>query len=231
MNVKEEEQELDYVERQIRDHILQNREKRLTDNKVVLAMVKQGICSRMTCLKKIKGLEERGIIEDIRTKEDDFSWLVIKNQNEFGLISKQLTEIESVIKANAESVHKLIEASVSNHPITLVSYSVNFLFPYLESVSTTLRMLLVGTDRMIHSKIDSQTLHTRIINLMIELTLQAYDLNNAKNLLFITRTKMTKARDELKNPGTKNDFVSFKTVDRVIKMLDNFESTILPLIK
>jgi hypothetical protein len=234
MKPKEEKQELDNVEREIRDYILQNQNKiSLTENKVVAAMQDKEICSRMTCLKKIRGLKERGIIEDIKDRQNGFSCLVLKNKNEFKIISKQLTEIESVIKANAGPVHKLIEAGAANNISRLftIAYNAEFLFPYLETVSTTLRLLLKGTDQMIQSKNDRQTLHTRIIDLMTELILQAYDLNNAKNLLLITRTKLSKARKDLEDPGTKNNLISFETVDRALKMLDNFELNVLPLIK
>jgi hypothetical protein len=82
---------------------------------------------------------------------------------------------------------------------------------------------------MIQSKNDRQALHTRIINLMTQITLQAYDLDNAKKLLFIARTKLNNARDQLKNnPDPKIDFVSFEEVDKLIKTLDSFEVTFLP---
>jgi hypothetical protein len=228
MKAKVEKQELDYREKEIRDYILQNQKTRLTENQVVLAMHDKGVCSRITCLKKIRRLKERGILEDIKEKQNNFSWLVIKDQNEFSLISKQLTEIESVIKVAAEPVRKLFEASDLGNSIFYFSYNVNFLFPYLETVSTMLRVLLIRTDEMIQSKNDCQALHTRIINLMTQITLQAYDLDNAKKLLFVARTKLNYARDQLKDPGTKNDFISFEKVDKVIKTLDNFQAIFLP---
>jgi hypothetical protein len=228
MGIKEEKQELDHIEREIRNYILQNQKRsRLTENQVVLAMAEKGICSRMTCLKKIGELKQRDIIEDIKAKQNNFSCLVIKNENDFILISKQLTEIESLIKVMSEPVRKLVELMARSNPSALLSNDVNFLYPYIETVLTMLEVLLLKTDQVIESKTDCQNLHIRIIDLITKLTFQVYNLDNAKNLLIITRDGLSAVRDDLADTGTKNGVISFGMVDRVIKMTDNFESAFL----
>jgi len=51
-------------------------------------MVDNGICARATAEKKINGLKERGIIQDVKVKTNNFSCLVINNQNSFFMIRK-----------------------------------------------------------------------------------------------------------------------------------------------
>jgi DNA-binding Lrp family transcriptional regulator len=220
-----ERQELDDVETAIRDYILENPKK--TQNQIVDEMGDKGVCSRITCLNKIAGLEERDIIEDIRAKPNNFSCLIIKDKNKFGLISEQLTKIEYIIKIMSEPTRKMIELRASKNPLT-IGYDFNVLFPYIESISTLLRVALVRTNEKIQSKKDSQKLHTRIINLMMKLVLQSYDLKNAKELLLITKHDLTVAREVLSDPGTKNDLVSWETVDMVLKTIQDFEMVLLP---
>lgn len=78
--------DLDEVETSIREYILHNPKKPIFQ--VAKAMVDNGICARATAEKKINGLKERGIIQDVKVKTNNFSCLVINNQNSFFMIRK-----------------------------------------------------------------------------------------------------------------------------------------------
>jgi hypothetical protein len=161
------------------------------------------------------------------SKSNNFSCLIIKNENEFSQISKQLTEIESLIKIIDEPTRKINQLSATRDPLA-ARYYYNFLFPYIESISTMLRVLLLRTDEMIQSKKDCQTLHTRIIKLMTKLTLQSYGMNNAKYLLWTAKLDLDGSRELLAHAGTKKDLFTLEMIDTLLKVIENFDRSFLP---
>ena len=80
---------------------------RKTENDVVIAMGKNGVCSRITTLNEIHELKERQILEDIRAKPNNFSCLVARDENEYTRIYNELAKIKIVINGMDDPIQKL----------------------------------------------------------------------------------------------------------------------------
>ena len=79
----------------------------------------------------------------------------------------------------------------------------------------------------ISSKEDSITLSNRIIDLMMKLSKQAYDVQNYRDLLLECRKDLTKGRKDFSYPGRTNTIIDVKGIDSILSLIDDFEKQIL----
>jgi hypothetical protein len=176
-----ENQDLDEDETAIRDWILEN--PKMTENQVAMAMMKNGQCHRLTALKKIGWLQDRDIVEDIRAKPNNFSCLIVKDENEYTRIYQEIIKIKTVIDGMNEPIEKLFlqrvelgtnpeteEAIRGNH--SLQNLQIQIEFKYRQSYSLMLQFLWDRTNSEIQSEKDKQILHTMIVNLMMKMNKQ-----------------------------------------------------------
>jgi len=171
---------------EIRNYILEH--PRQTENQIAQAMSSKGICSRITTLKKIGELKERRIIEDVRSKPNSFSSLVVRDTNEYNFIYRELSKIEKLVDAvekQSELIRKIPIRDLraielySSYPREVQSKLIDeivdcqrvlvrkFLHPYNDTISLILSTLLYLTRKKIPSEKDSQGLYKKIIQLMV----------------------------------------------------------------
>lgn len=199
-----------------------------TENKVVLYMDEKSLCSRLTTLKEIDSLVSREIIED-RKEGNSFHRLHANNQNEFNRIDLEITEIETIMDEMDEPLRKLSQISMRENELAdRANLRVNFHYPYRDSVGTILQILLLWTSTKIRSKNYSQILYTRIMKLMLKLTLQTFNLNDPTNLL----DNEINSLNQLKHSKTTVAFAKKNTVNigvasNLIKKIENFNRRFL----
>ena len=174
------EQVVDLHERAIRDYLLEYPEK--NENQVLKEMMIRGICSRITTLKTIDNMLERGILEDIKVKKNSFSRLVVRNTNEFTNLSQRLQNIEKTMTKMDKRMRRFNQFLATKNPAP-ASYKASFVIPYVNTIYTMLCVLQARVKESISSKEDSITLNNRIIDLMMKLSKQAYDVQNCRDLL------------------------------------------------
>ena len=186
-----ENQDLDGDETAIRNWILENPKR--TENQVALAMMKNGQCHRLTTLKKIGRLQERDIVEDIRAKPNNFSCLIVKDENEYTRIYQEITKIKIVIDAMDKPIEKLFlqraewgtnsnteEATRGALSLSILQYQIESV--YRQSYSLMLQCLWERTNSVIQSEKDKQTLHTMIVNLMMKMNRQFWHPRQLKEI-------------------------------------------------
>jgi hypothetical protein len=186
-----ENQDLDEDETAIRNWILENPKK--TENQVAMAMMKNGQCHRLTALKKIGWLQDRDIVEDIRAKPNNFSCLIVKDENEYTRIYQEITKIKTVIDAMDKPIEKLFlqraewGTNSSTEEATrgaslLQNLQIQIESKYRQSYSLMIQFLWDRTNDIIQSEKDKQTLHTMIVNLMIKMNRQFWHPRQLKEI-------------------------------------------------
>ena len=218
------EQVVDLHERAIRDYLLEYPEK--NENQVVKEMMIRGICSRITTLKTIDNMLERGILEDIKVKKNSLSRLVVRNTNEFTNLSQRLQNIEKTMTKMDKRMRRFNQFLATKNPAA-ASYKASFVIPYVNTINTMLCVLQARVKESISSKEDSITLSNRIIDLMMKLSKQAYDVQNCRDLLQECRKNLTKGRKDFSDPGTTNAIIDVEGIDSILSLIDDFEKQIL----
>jgi arginine repressor len=153
----------------ILDYIRQN--PKTTKNNVVNYMTANG-SSLMTTHKILKDLEIREIIK-IEKPNPQMNYLTINDENEFNLISEKLSEIENIISDMTDNLMVVYKAQKNTDTKNLPrnrmdELAARFTNPFLASINTILRILLV---RVHHNVIDEEyanSLYTKIVNLMLK---------------------------------------------------------------
>ena len=222
--VEQVEQVVDHHERAIRDYLLEYPEK--NENQVVKEMMIRGICSRITTLKTIDKMLERGILEDIKVKKNSLSRLVVRNTNEFTNLSQRLQNIEKTMTKMDKRMRRFNQFLATKNPAA-ASYKASFVIPYVNTINTMLCVLQARVKESISSKEDSITLSNRIIDLMMKLSKQAYDVQNCRDLLQECRKNLTKGRKDFSDPGTTNAIIDVEGIDSILSLIDDFEKQIL----
>ena len=105
---------VDLHERAIRDYLLEYPEK--NENQVLKEMMIRGICSRITTLKTIDNMLERGILEDIKVKKNSLSRLVVRNTNEFTNLSQRLQNIEKTMTKMDKRMRRFNQFLATKNP-------------------------------------------------------------------------------------------------------------------
>lgn len=196
-------------------------------NRLVDHMEKSGLCSRMTTLKEISHLENTGRIED-RKVGNSFHQLYFSDRNEFNQIDKELREIEIIVN-RMEVIHRKVEQNsekIDNRLLTISGPFSDFVFNYQESIHIMLRSLLVRINNSVHSSKDSQTLYTKITELLLKVTKQQFpsyilkDANVLKNTgdSLIGLKKSWRRHDKIDNYC----ILDIKLINGLIKKIDNF---------
>ena len=224
------EQSLDVHERSIRDYVLANSKQ--TEHKIAMAMQEAGICHRLTALKKIGVLKERGIIQDIKVKQNNFSCLVVRDTNEYSSMFSELKKIESLIDSVDKImniIYQIKEVEMSDEDrYGLAELRLSFLYPFNDTVRTILQVLLMRVSNRIKSTTDLQFLNTKIIRLMLRLTLQFYNLTKPKDLLNhdINQIKLAKQSKNVMNFAKKRH-LDIRIFDDTTERIKNFEIVFL----
>lgn len=189
------------------------------------------LCSRLTTLKTINDLISKDVIED-RKEGNRFHSLYLNDRNEFNRIDREISEIDSIIKEMDKPMDRLFQISTTDLKKDQFSDKANlhlyFHYPYRDSVSTILQLLLLWTSTKIKSRSYSQLLYASIIKLMLKLTLQTFNLRDPKALLenditalnYLKQVKSTVAFAEKKG-------INIKVGDNLIAKMKFFEKQFL----
>jgi hypothetical protein len=198
-----------------------------TVNKLVEYMKDRKLCSKMTSLKIASHLERTGRIEDHKIG-NGFHQLHFNERNEFNLIARELRDIEFIVN-RMEVIHQRVQQNsgkIHSKLLTIRGPFSELVFLYQESVHIMLRSLLVKTHDSVRPIKNSQTLYTKITELLLKVTKQQFPshiLNDA-NVLKNTGEGLSVLK------GTWNRFhkidsheiLDTKLLNGLIKKIDNF---------
>lgn len=122
-------------------------------------------------------------MEDIRAKPNNFSCLIVKDENEYTRIYQEITKIKAIIDAMDKPIEKLFlqraewgtnssteEATRGVQSLQILQYQIES--KYRQSFSLMLQFLWDRTNSVIESEKDKQSLHTVIVNLMMKMNRQ-----------------------------------------------------------
>lgn len=205
-----------------------------TKTKIVEYMEEKGDSSRVTTLKIIDDLVFEEIIKVVRDRpKSRIPYLFINDKNEFNLIDKEISEIESIIDGMYEPMRRIFQyKSVQyglKHEVDS-SLGSHFEYPYREAVTMMLQLLLVRIDTKVDSKDRTYLLYARIIKLIQKLTLQFYDFNKPTDFLRSMTRDLRILRQELSSKeydGSKKKIVDTKMMTRLISKIEHFQKTFL----
>jgi hypothetical protein len=142
-----------------------------TKNNLVNYMTDNG-SSLMTTHKILKDLERREIIK-VEKPNTQVNYLTINDQNEFNIISNKLQDIENMIDDMDQNLliiykaQKDIDTKMLPRNVFMDELSARFTSPFLMSINTILRVLLVRIHNKINDEDYANTLNAKIVNLML----------------------------------------------------------------
>ena len=150
-----------------------------SEKQVFDAMDNQGICSKMTTVRKIKELKKMEEIRDsLADGKKGFHKLYINEKNEFNRVNKALLKIERIVDSMSEP-SKVIKSMgepdmIKDVPKRRIVKNLhdNFLGGYEQSIDNMLEALLCVVNKKIHSEKDAWALYSRIIKSKIKLNEQ-----------------------------------------------------------
>lgn len=154
--------------------------------------------------------------------------LCINRKDQFVRINQWLSKIEKCIVIMNVAIRKIIELKPSPEDGTMIiiNHKQSTMFPYVESFSSKLWYLLELVSSTKFSKEDCQLLHIRIIELIVKIRNQYYDLDNSKEItkkaIRHNTNILIRSRDEFKN-----NICSDKTYDSLITLSKEFEKEFL----
>lgn len=146
-----------------------------TENEIVKALREQKISSKLTTLKKIRELKQKGEIKDsLKEGESGFHHLYInEDKSEFNQINEKLLQIEIVINRMNSIVKNIKKATLSTSQTMSNKYTPEMLEANLffldiiyDAFDSMLHLLLRTTTENIRSQIDSKILYNKIIDLL-----------------------------------------------------------------
>ena len=143
-------------------------------------MQDKGVCHRLTALNEIDELLERQVLEDIKSKPNNFSCIVARDENEYTRIYQIIVKIKVVIEAMDKPIEKLFlqgaewasnsttEEATRGLPV-LQNLQIQLESGYRQRYGLMLQFLWDRTNTAIQSEKDKQNLHTMIVNLMMKI--------------------------------------------------------------
>lgn len=175
----------------------------------------------MTTLNEIDELLGRQILEDVKDKPNNFSCLVVRDDNEYTRIYQQIAKIKTVIDAMDEPVNnlflqriewtqksKLKEADRVAQVLRVLHIQESM---YRENYSLMLQVLWDRTNEVIQSDKDKQILHTRIVNLMLKMNRQFWNGRQLKEIFRLS----TYNSEILKLPLSKQVGITKELIDKL----------------
>jgi hypothetical protein len=223
----DEEMLLDDKERVIRNYILEH--PGVTDNKVAIHMVNQGLLSKVPTLKRINSLITRGIIED-RKKGNSFHRLYVTDKTQFNTIYRELLEVSAIMEDMlelSERYQHLAKAKViptttaeTDPGVILLEFDSK---AYVDTVSAMLRILLVWTHISKINDADKNLLYQKITNALIKLNREPFNLTSFKKVLSSNKIRLQLKIQRL--TGARNS-QNIKNIARLLKKAKDFDTII-----
>jgi hypothetical protein len=191
--------------------------KKATKAETIRHMDKEHLSSTVTTHKDIQNLIREKKVNVLKDKPNSqMHHLVINDKNEFIRIDKELSEIESIINVMSAPVQNIFEDDIG------------FPIPYKQAVEAMLQVLLVRTNRLIHSKEDSQILYTKITELLLKLILQFWNINDSKTFHPGSfKLDLNLMKKGLLRPKSQKSAVSAELLSNLIEKIENFEKQFL----
>lgn len=186
---------------------------------VMRSLAKKGCCSEPVGHALIIELEKAGKLKILKDKPNSqYHHLIVNDKNEFIKIDKALFEIDGIIDLMREPLLNIYK----------FKSDITFPHPYKKTVETMLQVLLVRTNRLIHSKDDAQTLYTRITELLLKLILQFWNMSDSKTFHPDSFTfDLNSTKSQLLEPNPNRSALSVELRSNLIKKIENFEKLFL----
>jgi len=198
----------------IRKFIIEKQGK-ATKNDVIKYMEKWS--SRVPTLDMIKEFEDAGIIQVQKgDRRGQPHYLKIEEQNEYNLIHKEISEIEMIMLRMKDNllIYRNIADRSKRTPRQL-SDLFRFLHWYTDLIDLFLHTLLLRINTGIDSQKDSQTLYTKIIELMI--------INDNSEMGYKDRRFFDILVDEMKEIVNSQPVRNYaKTIGMKLSSMENF---------
>ena len=218
----EEPQALDDDEKTILQYVTEH--PGMTEYKIATEMDYNGICARATTHKKLRGLVERGFLEDRLGKANGFHRYYRSNKNDFAFLYGELLKIKHIIAAMFQSVRKLRQ---KNNPLEL---DVRFIDSYVQTVSTMLNILLIQIFFTKFSNADSQVLYTMFLRVLVKLNMQLNNLGRVS--LHTGRWNLERVMKELSRTATsKMSVLDIRVLSDLGKEIDHFDKDVVPAVR
>ena len=224
----EEPQPLDDDEKTILQYITQH--PGMTEYKIATEMDDNGICARATTHKKLRGLVERGFVEDRLHKANGFHRYYRSNKNDFSFLYDELLRIKNLVAAMFQSVCKLVK---EDNPLEL---DVKFIDSYVQTVTTMLNILLFQIFFTKFSNVDAQTLYTIFLTVLVNLNGQS--IHGSANLftdlesLLIGKQNLERVMKELSRTATsKKSVLNIQVLNDLGKEIDHFDKDVVPIVR
>jgi hypothetical protein len=205
-----------------------------TKTKIADYMEERGDSSRVTTLKIIDDLVFEEIIKVVRDRpKSRIHYLFINDQNEFNLMDREISEIETIIDGMNESMRKIFHYKSVQYGLKHEvdpGLGSHFEYPYREAVTMMLQLLLVRIDNKVDSVERANFLYARITKLIQKLTLQFYDFNKPTDFLRSMTRDLRMLRQEVSSKQynkSKKKIVDTKMVTRLISKIEHFQKTFL----
>jgi len=197
----------------IREYISKN--PGTTEHKVAEYMAENHYCARDTTHNLIYDtLIPNGKVIDKKIGNSRHK-LYINDEDEFNIISQQLSGIENLIQSMDGPMRKFTMLSLMEPPGALRYFG----FGYQAQIHRILTILLIRTSELELEEKESQVLYTRIVKLLVKLEMQTW---RPKSLTQIFKhfhyESIDKPTPELKKMG-----IDDKLVDNLVTVIENFK--------
>lgn len=179
-----------------------------------------GICSPVWAIEKVNSLVKKGYVEDLRIGKS-FHKYRVSDRKQYGVITKELNNIETEIMSMKEPLLKIAELQ-DRGDLTFLALPLQFAYAYYQSVFTRLFRLLKLSDMGI-GKEDSLRLHTRIISLIAKVTREPFYSSSYKEILTTNKNLLNKVIRDLFNRDTVKTGLSIDSVRSLVKNIERFE--------
>lgn len=181
----------------------------------VMRFMKDNDVSEPTTFKDITYLVGKARLLVLKDKPNSQThYLIVNEDNEFNQIDKELSEIESIINV----MRKPVQDYFKNRS----EFEIDFPVPYKEAVEAMLQVLLVSTNKLIHSKDDAQMLYTKITELLLKLSMQFWN-SYTGTLNPNIKKDLNTMKGGLSNPNSPKSVVIVELLSNLIEKIENFE--------
>lgn len=201
-----------------------------TKTEVVNYMDKNG-ASPMTTHKILKTLtngRSKKVIAQTDNTNSRIHHLIINEKNVFNQIYLEVSEIEEIMGAMYQSVHKIWHPPYGTHDSALFDVYIDFALAYRDTINMMLEVLLMKIDNAVHSDSDSQLLFIKIVKLMLELFLTLHQTTKLREFLNAKLSKLNLVKRQLSEIYADKNIINLKILDNLIKKGENFEKQFLP---
>jgi len=135
-----------------------------TQNQVVKAMDEQRVCSKMTTLRKLDELKQRGeIIDSLKDGQSGFHLYYINNKSNFSQINEKLLRIETIIDRMNNILRSTSRADRNPEFLKADVFFMDLIYDLFDRV---LHLILRLTTENISSEKDSKILYNKIIQVL-----------------------------------------------------------------